>query len=105
LARPRLAFGACCPSGLGLRKKAGARNGASTRSWSSALPLDHLYFALKSLSRNGGAVDYERLVEGGDIFPVARPEAAFTLFRIGDAVAARNIHAAIHDGIRFALRI
>ena len=69
------------------------------------LPLDELYFALKPLSRNGGAVDYERLVEGGDIFPAVRPEAAFTLLRIGDAVAARNIHAAIYDGIRFALRI
>ena len=69
------------------------------------LPLDDLYFALKPLSKNGGAVDYEKLVEGGDIFPETRPEAAFTLFRIGDAVAARNIHAAIYDGIRFALRI
>ena len=52
------------------------------------LPLDDLYFALKPLSKNGGAVDYERLVEGGDIFPEIRPEAAFILFRIGDAVAA-----------------
>ena len=33
------------------------------------LPLDDLYFALKPLSKNGGAVDYEQLVEGGDIFP------------------------------------
>ena len=33
------------------------------------LPLDDLYFALKPLSKNGGAVDYERLVDGGDIFP------------------------------------
>ena len=32
------------------------------------LPLDELYFALKPLSKNGGAVDYERLVEGGDGF-------------------------------------
>ncbi len=69
------------------------------------LPLDELYFALKPLSRNAGAVDYERLVEGGDIFPVAHPGAGFVLFRIGDAVAARNIHAAIYDGIRFAIRI
>ena len=38
-------------------------------------------------------------------FREVRPEAAFTLFRIGDAVAARNIHAAIYDGIRFAMRI
>ncbi|MDW6024835.1 NADH:flavin oxidoreductase [Mesorhizobium sp. BAC0120] len=69
------------------------------------LPLDELYFALKPLSKNGGAVDYERLVEGGEIFPTIRSEAAFTLFRIGDAVAARNIHAAVYDGIRFGLRL
>jgi len=69
------------------------------------LPLEDLYFALKPLSKNGGAVDYERLVEGGEVFPNLRPDAAFTLLRIGDAVAARNIHAAIYDGIRFAMRI
>ena len=63
------------------------------------LPLDDLYLALKPLSKNVGAVDYERLVEGGDIFPNARPTAGFVLLRIGDAVASRNIHAAIYDGI------
>jgi hypothetical protein len=30
------------------------------------------------------------------------PEGRFQLFRIGDAVASRNIHAAIFDGLRFA---
>ena len=47
----------------------------------------------------------ERLVGDGPVFPVENPDAAFTLLRIGDAVASRNIHAAIYDGIRFALRI
>ena len=28
------------------------------------------------------------------------PEGAFQLFRIGDAVAARNTHAAIYDALR-----
>lgn len=69
------------------------------------LPLDDLYLALKPLSRNGGAVDYERLVAGGDIFPLRNPEGGFLLLRIGDAVASRNIHAAIYDGIRFGMRI
>ena len=32
-------------------------------------------------------------------------ECGLRLFRIGDAVASRNIHAAIYDGIRFAMRI
>ena len=69
------------------------------------LPLDDLYFALKPLSKNRGAVDYERLVSGGEVFPMADPSAAFTLLRIGDAVASRNIHAAVYDGIRFGIRI
>lgn len=69
------------------------------------LPLDDLYLALKPLSKNAGAIDYEKLVNGGDIFPVRNPQSGFVLFRIGDAVASRNIHAAIYDGIRFGLRI
>ncbi|MDQ6432824.1 NADH:flavin oxidoreductase [Mesorhizobium sp. LHD-90] len=68
-------------------------------------PLDDLYFALKPNSRNLGAVDYEALVRGDDPFPERRPDAAFTMFRIGDAVAARNIHAAIYDGLRYTLTI
>lgn len=68
------------------------------------LPLEDLYLALKPLSSNGGAVDYERLIHGGEIFPV-RQAGSFVVFRIGDAVASRNIHAAIYDGIRFGIRI
>ena len=69
------------------------------------LPLDDLYLALKPLSRNGGAIDYERLVKGGDIFPLRNPDGSFLVLRIGDAVASRNIHAAIYDGMRFGIRI
>lgn len=68
------------------------------------VPLDELYLTLKPLSKNGGAVDYERLVKGGDIFPHRNPEAGFILYRIGDAVASRNIHAAVYDAMRFGLR-
>jgi NADPH-dependent 2,4-dienoyl-CoA reductase/sulfur reductase-like enzyme len=68
------------------------------------LPLDDLYLSLKPLSKNFGAVDYARLVEGGEIFPEANAEGGFVLYRIGDAVAARNIHAAIYDAVRFGIR-
>jgi 2,4-dienoyl-CoA reductase-like NADH-dependent reductase (Old Yellow Enzyme family)/thioredoxin reductase len=68
-------------------------------------PMDDLYFALKPLSRNRGAVDYEALATGeGDLFPDCDPDARFVLYRIGDAVASRNIHAAIYDAMRFGLR-
>ena len=62
-------------------------------------PLAQIYFDLKPLSENLGAVDYDALIEG-------RPQAmndgpaGFQLFRIGDAVEARNTHAAIYDALR-----
>ncbi|MEL7303958.1 MAG: hypothetical protein AAGJ53_09725 [Pseudomonadota bacterium] len=31
------------------------------------------------------------------------PDGAFRLFGIGDAVSAHNIHAAIYDGLMFAV--
>ena len=67
-------------------------------------PLADLYFALKPQSRNLGAVDYEALTGAGDPFPLRNPAGAFTLYRIGDAVSSRNIHAAIHDAMRFGVR-
>ena len=63
-------------------------------------PLDELYFDLKPLSRNLGAVDYEALATGGVQGLAENPQGRFQLFRIGDAVAARNTHAAIHDALR-----
>ncbi|WP_353474707.1 N-methyl-L-proline N-demethylase HpbA [Salipiger sp. H15] len=63
-------------------------------------PLDELYFELKPLSRNLGEVDYEALTTGGTQAVERQPDAAFRLFRIGDAVAARNTHAAIYDALR-----
>jgi hypothetical protein len=62
-------------------------------------PLDGLYFDLKPLSRNRGAVDVEAWAEARPQ-PEGRHEGVFTLWRIGDAVAARNVHAAIHDALR-----
>nr|WP_099867925.1 NADH:flavin oxidoreductase [Pararhizobium haloflavum] len=68
------------------------------------LPLDELYHDLKPASRNGGAIDYAALLSGGAIFPERNGEGAFWLYRIGDAVASRNIHAAIYDAARFGIR-
>jgi pyruvate/2-oxoglutarate dehydrogenase complex dihydrolipoamide dehydrogenase (E3) component len=67
-------------------------------------PMEELYLALKPLSRNRGAVDYAALLGSGEVFPVGNPEAAFTLYRIGDAVASRNIHAGIYDALRLGIR-
>lgn len=64
------------------------------------LPNDELYFALKPGSRNLGALDQERLIAGLPQETVANPQGQYQLFRIGDAVASRNTHAAIYDALR-----
>jgi 2,4-dienoyl-CoA reductase-like NADH-dependent reductase (Old Yellow Enzyme family)/thioredoxin reductase len=64
------------------------------------LPLDDLYFELRPASSNLGEVDYEALVAGRPQRVARNPEGRFQLFRIGDAVAARNTHAAIYDALR-----
>ena len=57
---------------------------------------EDLYHELRPLSANTGAVDYEALIDGRP-----QPEVeGFQLFRIGDAVEARNTHAAIYDALR-----
>ncbi len=64
------------------------------------LPLDDLYFSLKEQSVNRGAVDYPALIAGRPQEIAANPDGAFRLYRIGDAVSSRNIHAAVYDALR-----
>jgi hypothetical protein len=57
---------------------------------------DELYLELRDRSGNRGAVDHPALVS-------VRPQPVsegFALYRIGDAVASRNVHAAIYDAQR-----
>ena len=61
------------------------------------LANDQLYFAMQKGSSNGGEVDYPALVAGK---PQPLVGDGYQLFRIGDAVAGRNIHAAIYDALR-----
>jgi N-methyl-L-proline demethylase len=63
-------------------------------------PLDELYFELKPQSRNLGEVDYEALMAGQPQTKIRNAAATFELYRIGDAVSARNTHAAIYDALR-----
>ena len=66
------------------------------------LPAADEYFALREESTNGGEVDYEALLAGRVQSIRSNPSGRFQLFRIGDAVASRNIHAAIYDALRLA---
>ncbi len=64
------------------------------------VPMDDLYFQLKPLAGNSGAVDYNALIKGQAQTMKLNLQGDFQLFRIGDAVAGRNIHAAIYDALR-----
>ncbi len=66
------------------------------------LPVTELYDELKPLSINRGEVDYAALLAGRVQETVRNPAGKFRLFRIGDAVASRNIHAAVYDALRLA---
>ncbi|GEK46266.1 N-methylproline demethylase [Bisbaumannia pacifica] len=63
-------------------------------------PMEELYVALKPHSRNAGEVDYDALIAGKPQAVTRNPAGGFQLFRIGDAVAPRNTHAAIYDALR-----
>ncbi|MFN3207933.1 MAG: FAD-dependent oxidoreductase [Roseovarius sp.] len=63
-------------------------------------PLDDLYFDLRDQSSNLGEVNYDALIEGRPQDVRCNPEGTYQLFRIGDAVASRNTHAAIFDALR-----
>lgn len=64
------------------------------------MPLDDLYFDLRPMSRNEGAVDHAALIDGRQQSIVTNSDGVFQLFRIGDAVSSRNTHAAIYDALR-----
>lgn len=61
---------------------------------------DGLYHELAPLSTNRGELDHEAYVEGRAQTVATNPAGSFQLFRIGDAVEGRNIHAAVYDALR-----
>jgi 2,4-dienoyl-CoA reductase-like NADH-dependent reductase (Old Yellow Enzyme family) len=64
------------------------------------LPVDDLYFALRPDSVNLGETDVAALLAGRPQAVQSNPAGRYQLFRVGDAVASRNIHAAIYDSLR-----
>lgn len=82
-------------------------------------PVDELYEELKPRSRNRGAYDIDAFAEGRSLQTSAAERrgaddqhpteqapahtADFELYRIGDAVSSRNIHAGILDALRLGL--
>ena len=69
------------------------------------LPNDEIYFDLKNGSVNRGVIDFDALVDVKPQETVLNPDGSYQLFRVGDAVASRNIHAAIYDSLRLCMKI
>jgi hypothetical protein len=67
------------------------------------LPNAEVYEALRPDSSNGGELDLDAYLAGQPQTRVVNPDGTYQLFRIGDAVASRNIHAAIYDARRTAM--
>jgi len=68
-------------------------------------PVHELYDELVDRSTNLGAVDLRALLDRRPQELVRNEEGAFQLFRIGDAVASRNVQAAMLDAARLCRAI
>ena len=64
------------------------------------LPNADLYFDLKEESINLGIIDYKSLIQGKHKETYKNQQGNYFLYRVGDAISSRNIHAAIYDSIR-----
>jgi NADPH-dependent 2,4-dienoyl-CoA reductase/sulfur reductase-like enzyme len=69
------------------------------------IPNDDVYVELQGRSSNDGESDLDALIHVRPQRLTTNPDGRYQLFRIGDAVASRNIHAAIYDARRIALSI
>lgn len=66
---------------------------------------DELYHALVPGSSNLGEVDQTALLELRPQHVTTDPQGGYQLFRIGDAVSSRNIHAAVYDAFRLCVAV
>ncbi len=64
------------------------------------IPNSELYFELKNESKNLGSIDYNLLIKGKLSEKVINNNGKYFLYRVGDAVSSRNIHASIYDSLR-----
>jgi NADP-dependent 3-hydroxy acid dehydrogenase YdfG len=68
------------------------------------LPAAEVYFSLKAQSANRGELDLESFIANRPQSLVRNRAGRFQLFRVGDAVASRNIHAALYESLRLCLQ-
>jgi len=68
------------------------------------LPAAEVYFALKGGSSNRGEIDLDAMIVNRPQALVRNRTGRFQLFRVGDAVSSRNIHAALYESLRLCLQ-
>ena len=66
------------------------------------IPNDEIFVKLKALSNNRGKMDLNAFAEGEPQPHTFDTGSGFALYRAGDVVSGRNIHAAMLDGNRIA---
>ena len=64
------------------------------------IPEENLYHELRCRSKNNGVTDLDALIAGKKQPNALKHKGTFELHRIGDAVASRNIAAAVYDALR-----
>jgi 2,4-dienoyl-CoA reductase-like NADH-dependent reductase (Old Yellow Enzyme family)/thioredoxin reductase len=69
------------------------------------LPVTDLYDALVDASVNRGDINTKELLALSPQSSIHNPDGQFRIYRVGDAVSSRNIHAAILDSFRLCSAI
>ncbi len=69
------------------------------------VPVTDVYAELVDGSVNGGEIDLRDLLTLSPQSPNHNPDGAYRLYRVGDAVASRNIQAAVLDSFRLCSAI
>ena len=67
-------------------------------------PLDAIYQELKSDAVNHGVTDIDALINALPQ-PFELPAGGYRLYRIGDAVSSRSLHAALLDAYRISITL
>jgi thioredoxin reductase len=69
------------------------------------VPMTETFDSLCAGSANGGITDIDALLAGKPQLATPPANGTFELHRIGDAVASRNVHAAIYDALRLCMAL
>ncbi len=69
------------------------------------LPVDELFNSLRNNASNSGVTDLDSFIQGEQQKDILNSSGVYELHRIGDAVASRNIRAAILDAARLANKL